>query len=167
MFNLFGEGFHWILESFLHWKLGHYLDDFVSIFQANTTSKQIQQETNAYIWLTNLLGIPRNNFKDCEGIVVSILGIEVDTNLFTACLPKEKLDRAISKTAAVLADISGSISLFDIQSLVGFLFFCSQAVCLGRVFMRRLWDFINQYPCHATKTTKRCIPNWIREDLKW
>lgn len=33
--------------------------------------------------------------------------------------------------------------------------------------MRRLWDFINQYPRSATKTTRRRIPAWVREDLDW
>ena len=48
-----------------------------------------------------------------------------------------------------------------------FLFFCSQAVQLGKVFMRRLWDFVNEYPQTATKLTRRRIPGWVREDLEW
>ena len=31
LFNLFAEGFHWILESWLQWEVLHYLDDFIRI----------------------------------------------------------------------------------------------------------------------------------------
>lgn len=31
LFNLFAEGFHWILQSWLQWTVFHYLDDFVRI----------------------------------------------------------------------------------------------------------------------------------------
>ena len=34
IFNLFGEGLHWILVSYLRWILVHYLDDFIAIFTA-------------------------------------------------------------------------------------------------------------------------------------
>jgi hypothetical protein len=30
-FNLFVEAFHWILQTFLHWIVFHYLDDFMTI----------------------------------------------------------------------------------------------------------------------------------------
>ncbi len=50
---------------------------------------------------------------------------------------------------------------------MGFLSFCSQAVRLGRVFMRRLWDFTNHYPRDGTRSYLRRIPVWVREDLEW
>ena len=50
------------------------------------------------------------------------------------------------------------------QLLVGFLSFCSQAERLGRVFMRRLWELINDF---APRTTLRKIPAWVKEDLEW
>ncbi len=34
IFNLFGEGLHWVLVSYLRWILVHYLDDFIAIFTA-------------------------------------------------------------------------------------------------------------------------------------
>ncbi len=33
--------------------------------------------------------------------------------------------------------------------------------------MRRLWDFINDYPRDATRSTLRRLPVWVREDLEW
>lgn len=122
-------------------------------------------ETIAYIWLTDLLGLPRNDSKDCQGTVVIVFGIERDTSWFTARLPTDKLEKAIKATLKVLSQ--KAVSFIDIQSLVGFLSFCSQAVRLGRVFMRRLWDFINHYPRGGPKSTLRRIPTWVREDLEW
>lgn len=121
-------------------------------------------EAKAYTWLTNLLEIPRSDSKDQIGTKLSVFGIKVDTARFIARLPRDKLERAIQKTGKVLAD--DSVSLLDIQSLVGFLFFCSQAVRLERVFMRRLWDFVNHIPRNS-RTTWRRIPAWVREDLEW
>lgn len=92
--------------------------------------------------MTDLLGIPRNDSKDAEGTQVIVFGIEIDTRSFTAKLPDEKLEKAVRATSKVLAE--QSVTFLDIQFLVGFLSFCSQAVRLSRVFMRRLWDFLNK-----------------------
>ena len=144
IFNLFAEALHWIIASFLRWLLCHYLDNFVAIFRSDTSPERLLAEANAYIWLTDLLGLPRNNSEDCQITVVTVFGIEVDTSSFTSRLPWDKLEKAILASSKVLSQ--KTVSYIDIQSLVRFLSFCSQAVRLGRVFMRRLWDFINHYP---------------------
>ncbi len=166
IFKLFGESLHWILALYLRWNLCHYLDDFIAVFNAKTTATQLFAEERAYIQATNLLGIPRNKKKDCCGTKVSVFGIEVDTSTFTARLSQDKLERAIKKTGEVLSDSSNSISYLDIQSLVGFLSFCSQAVHLGRVIMRRLWDFINHFPRSTSRTTRKRMLSWVREDME-
>lgn len=100
IFNLFAEALHWIIASFLRWVLCHYLDDFVAIFKAkDATSERLTTETEAYIQLTDLLDIPRNDSKDSQGTIVIVFGIEIDTSCFTARLPKEKLENAIRATA--------------------------------------------------------------------
>ncbi len=164
IFNFFGKGLHWILASYLCWILVHYLDNFVSVFSASQV-KQIRQARNAYNWVIDLLGIPRNDSKDAEETQVIVFGIEIDIRKFTAKLPDEKLEKAVKVTSKVLA--KQSVTFLDIQSLVGFLSFCSHAVNLERVFMQRLWDFVNEYPRVATKLTWRKIPGWVREDLEW
>ena len=57
IFNLFNEGLHPLLVSFSRWVLCHYLDDFIVIFDAVTTEDQICRVEQAYIWITDLLGI--------------------------------------------------------------------------------------------------------------
>ncbi len=156
IFNLFAEALQLIMTSFLRWVLCHYLDDFVAIFRSESSPERLLAEVNAYIRLTDLLGLPRNDSKDCQGTVVTVFGIEEDTPSFTARLLRDKLEKAILASSKVLSQ--KAVSYIDIQSLVGFLSFCSQAVRLGRVFMRRLWDFINHYPCDTTRSTLRRIP---------
>lgn len=167
LFNLFAEAFHWIIETYLHWKrLRHYLDDFISVLEASTaTSERIGSTHKDYKDLTDCLGIPRNDAKDSTGTVCPVLGIEVDTNTFEARLPIDKLSRAIASTHSALTQ--HSLSLHDAQSLSGFLSFCSQAVRLGRVFMRRLWDFVASYPPHCSQSTRRKLPAGVVEDLNW
>ena len=164
IFNLFAEALHWIIAPYLRWVICHYLDEFVAIFKADALPERLEREANAYIWLTDLLGLPRNDSKDCQGTEVIILGIEIDTSSFTIWLPEDKLEKAIRATLKVLSQ--KTVSFIDIHSLVGFLSLCSQAVRLGRVSMRRLWDFINHYPRGGPKSTIRRIPAWLREDLE-
>ncbi len=165
IFNLFAEALHWIIASFLRWVLCHFLDDFMTIFGSDTSTERLMAEANAYIWLTDLLGLLRNDFKDYQGTMVTVFRIKVDTSSFTARLPKDKLEKAILASSKVLSQ--KAVSYIDIQSLVRFFSFCSQAVRLGRVFMKRLRDFINYYSRNATRSTLRRIPVWVREDLEW
>ncbi len=136
IFNFFAEALHCIILSFLRWLLYYYSDNFVAIFRSDPLLERLMAEANAYIWLTDLLGLPRNNSKDCQGTLVTVFGIEVDTSSFTARLSQDKLEKAILVSSKVLSPKTGSY--IDIQSLDEFLSFCSQAVTLGRVFMRRL-----------------------------
>lgn len=85
----------------------------------------MQKEIKAYIWVRNLLGIPRNNSNDREGTQLSVFGIEVDTTTFTARLPLEKLGKAIKATTKFLAE--PPVTFSEIQPLVGFLSFCLPA----------------------------------------
>lgn len=86
-----------------------------------TTDNQIQISGEAYIWVTNLLDIPRNDKKDYYRIEVSIFGIEVDTATFTTRLLQNRLERAIKQIVKALDKDSNSISYFNIQSLLGLL----------------------------------------------
>ena len=126
----------------------------------------MQLEQNAYIRLINIFGVPRNNSKDVKGCIVDVFEIEIDTTSFTARLPEVKLHKAITLTAHILS--YELVSLMDMQSLVGFLSFCAKAVQLGRVFMRRLWDFVvYHFEKFPTKSTRKQISSWVRDDLLW
>ena len=167
IFNLFGEAFHWMLEAYLDWtESEHYLDDFIRIVQASlATPYYLRCHEEGYKLLTNSLGVPRQESKDCTGTLVSVLGIEIDTNLFIAQIPKEKLEKAKSATGDALS--KDSLTLHELQSLTGFFSFCAQVVQLGWVFMRNFWDFIASFPSGVSSFVRRRIPLQVRDDLKW
>ncbi len=108
----------------------------MATFRSDILPERLVAEANAYIWLIDLLGLLQNNSKDCQGTVVTVFRMEVDTALYTAQLPKDKLEKAILASSKVLSQ--KAVSYIHIQSLVRFLSFCSQAVRLGRRFMRKL-----------------------------
>lgn len=167
LFNLFGEAFHWMLISYLNWtESEHYLDDFIHILEASAaTPSDLEAHETGYQLLTDCLGIPRQEAKNHTGTVVPIFGIEVDTNTFTARIPKDKLKTAETATAKALS--KESLTLHEIQSLTGFLSFCAQVVRLGWVFMRKLWDYVASFPVGSSQYTKRRIPPEVRSDLQW
>ncbi len=86
--------------------------------------------------------------------------------MFIARLPQDKLEKAIKITEEALNDSSNLISSLDIQSLVDFLLFYSQAVHLERIFMQHFWDFVNHFSQSISRTTRRKMPNWVKDDLK-
>ena len=61
-----------------------YLDDLVALFRSDNSPERLMTGANAYIWLTDRLCLPRNDSKDCQGILVTVVGIEVDRSSFTA-----------------------------------------------------------------------------------
>src|SRR5436190_23722707 len=84
LFNLFAEAFHWILESWLHVKPSHYLDDFIFIFSKCEATSRYEQFKGEYTMLTRILGIPENTSKDVAGTTATVLGITIDTVLLQA-----------------------------------------------------------------------------------
>ena len=134
----------------------------MALFSTLNPLNSFERIDHEYRSLTDVLGIPRNESKDCQGTVIEVLGIELDINLFEARLPSEKLRRAITSSSAALE--SGSLTLYEADTLAGFLSFCSQVVRLGRAFMSSLWEFISTFP---PTQGKRRIPFFLRQDLRW
>ena len=80
--------------------------------------------------------MPNNGPKKEQDTVVTVFGIKIDIVNLITCLRLKKLEKVRKTTLLALA--SASISLLDIQSLIGYLFFCTKAISLGRVFMKKL-----------------------------
>jgi hypothetical protein len=70
-----------MLQSYLGWELlEHYLDDFIYIVLASIASlTALVDKAFDYIMLTNFLRVLRNNNKDHIGLVVEVLGYEINT----------------------------------------------------------------------------------------
>ena len=115
--------------------MAYYFNDFIRIIPPNSL-ESFEEVNRKYRAFTDVLDILRNDSKDYQGTVIEVLGIELDTNLFEARLPSEKLRRTIAASAAALE--SSSLTLYEADSLTGFLSFCSQVVRLGRAFTSSL-----------------------------
>ena len=163
IFNLFVETFHWILESYPHFPIDHYLDDFTATITAiEATPRLLAQYNRQYKEVTDVLGVPRRESKNETGTVIPVFGIQIDTNLFRASLPADKIHKAISVTASAL--LKTSLTLKEAQSLTGYLSFCAAVVRLGWVFMRPLWSYVAQFPAAGQQ---RRFPTQVRLDLTW
>jgi hypothetical protein len=70
-----------MLQSYLGWELlEHYLDDFIYIVLASIASlTALVDKAFDYIMLTNFLRVLHNNNKDYIGLVVEVLGYEINT----------------------------------------------------------------------------------------
>jgi len=166
IFNLFAEAFHWILESWLLWTVLHYLDDFIRIISAaQATPKYLAQSESDYHALTGLLGIPENTKKDASGTIVATLGITLNTNNFQASLSAEKIAKAIKLTAIALA--KRRMTLLEVQTIGGYLSWCSDVVRLGKVYLHHIWQFLASFPPSAKPSTQLVIPHIVRLDFMW
>lgn len=139
IFNLLGEGLHWILCYRLHWLImAHYLDDFISVIPAGN-SRQAVIYRNTWDATTEALGLVQNRSKNAEGTCVECLGIEIDTIAMEARLPRRKLAKAARLVSNALT--AGTLTRHECEKLTGFLSFCTVVVRLGRTFVRPLWHF--------------------------
>lgn len=165
IFNLFAEGWEWIVRSYLYWLLiEHYLDDTMAAFPA-TSKHRLTQFKKDYSLLCKILGILENHDKDEEGTLIKFLGRLVDSTIFTVSIPQDKVNKVIFLTTEALK--RGSMTLHKAQQLAGLLSFCSSAVQLGFVFCRRLWSFIASFKPSWHKSLRKRIPASVQEDLQW
>ena len=163
IFNLFADAFEWILRSGLQWhSTVHYLDNFIRVLP-EYEAQSIPQAAEDYIQLTNALGLPRNDSKDCCSTMVEVLGIEINTSLFEARLSPQKVAKALTITSTAL--LQDSLSQREAQKLAGYLSYCCKVVRLGRVFLSSAWEFLGtNFP---SSTARRRIPRCLKDDLLW
>ena len=114
----------------------HYLDDFFAVFRELQQAKQFGKEFDN---VCVDLGISVNGEKKQLGCIVDFLGLEFDTLLREARLPKDKLKKAIEGVAIIL-ERKSSTTHEELQSLVGLLSFAAKVFYPGRAFLRRLYD---------------------------
>lgn len=133
----------------------HYLDDFLVIIPPGINPDPYSE---IFDNLCKLLGFMINKSKEKIHIINDFLGIEIDTNLMEARLPREKLQKAIALVNAALK--KRSIFIKNLQSLIGFLAFASRVVIPGKAFFRRLYDALDSQHKHVRLTSS------IKQDLK-
>lgn len=159
LFNLFAEGFHWILLKagfrFLH----HYLDDFVAVVPPGFPPQPYE---HTFLRLASELGIPIKTDKCASGQTVTVLGVEFDTISLEARLPPDKIQKVIRQISAIMD--KGTITRREAEELAGRLQWYSGVVRLGRAFIRSLYVFISQGP---RPFVPQRLPSRVRRDLTW
>jgi Reverse transcriptase (RNA-dependent DNA polymerase) len=157
IFNLFAEALHWILQNEFGWVVHHYLDDFIIFLTNDIHSHQVGIQFQA---ICSQLGFNVAEDKSIEGTQVEYLGITIDSEKMEARLPQNKKDHALAEINRLLQTTS-QITKSDLQSVLGFLTFCTRVFPLGRPFLRHLFNMLNSQFSHQRLTLA------ARRDLQW
>ncbi|RUA06910.1 MAG: hypothetical protein DSY43_00970 [Gammaproteobacteria bacterium] len=136
-FEMFSSALEWVAQNRMNIPhILHLLDDFLIIAP---TSDLCQSELKLFVQLCDYLGVPIAPEKTCgPSTTLSFAGIELDSVLFEARLPLDK----VSKCLLFISDFLSrkKVTLREIQSLIGLLNFACSVIRPGRAFLRRLID---------------------------
>ena len=148
IFESFSKSLQWLLQSVYNFPdVTHVLDDF--IFVGPSASHECMRGLKAFLALANYINLPIKHSKTVfPSTCVTVYGIEIDTLSLEARLPHDKLVKAI----LLLENMLGhrSVSLKDLQKLLGLLNFCCKCIKPGRAFLRRMWDVCSVSNCNAS-----------------
>jgi len=139
IFEMFATFLDWVVRTNCSvGELEHYLDDFLFGGKKGTAHCQIM--LNSFDACCNQFGIPIATEKT-EGptTVIVFLGLELDSVLMQVRIPLEKIEKIVIQIQDMLQH-KRSVSLKELQSLLGSLNFMCRAVIPGRPFCRRLID---------------------------
>ena len=135
IFEAFSTALEWILvEKFKINTVIHILDDVIFI---ENSELECQAALDKFLWLCAQLEVPIAFEKTLgPAQILTFVGITLDSIKMETRLPKDKVDKAIG----LLHKYSKkrTITLQQLQSLLGFLSFCCKVVQPGRCFLRRL-----------------------------
>lgn len=161
LFEKFSTALQWILETkFSVQHCVHLLDDF--LFLGPPQSSSCYSSLMAFYILAKDIGLPINASKTVyPSTTLTFLGLELDTVLFEIRLPQDKLIRLKQQLAKL--QNRRSVTLLELQSLIGLLNFACNVVPPGRTFLRRLTNLTIglSKPYHHTRLNLEA-----RADLK-
>ncbi|KAI0208899.1 Glycine N-methyltransferase [Lamellibrachia satsuma] len=104
--------------------------------------------------LANGLSIPIKHEKTCfPATVITVHGIELDTVKWEARLSQDKVQKLLSSLAAMRK--SRSVTLHQLQSVIGLLTFASRVISPSRAFIRRLINLTARATGARQSTTVR------------
>ncbi|KAF5337417.1 hypothetical protein D9611_003081 [Ephemerocybe angulata] len=163
IFNLFGEGLHWIIRHSLPASIRHYLDDFLLTFQPGTPSHIVMAALEWVLALGKQLGLQFQPSKiEGPSTTLEFLGLELDSDQLEIRLPPPKLEYLIELLDAWAA--MKTCTRTQLDELTGFLQFTSQVIPTSRAFLRNLYDFSKGF---TSRFTQRRIPGAAKKDLDW
>ncbi|CAG2189540.1 unnamed protein product [Mytilus edulis] len=161
LFEKFSTALHWILtSSFGISNVSHLLDDFV--FVSKASSKACDHALHSFLKLCKTIGVPIKHEKTrFPTTVLTIYGIEIDSNEMIARLPSDKIEKIYDMLVSVKR--RRSVTLRDLQSLIGLLNFACSVIIPGRAFLRRL---INLTLGHTNPQFRITLNAEARADLR-
>ena len=135
-FERFSYALQWVMQTKFEARgISHILDDFIFIGPGNTT--ECLGNLTTFLDICQQMNIPIKHSKTVlPARIVTVHGVELDTNLMEARLPADK----VSTLHDLLVSMSKKkkCTLKEIQSLVGYLNFACKVKVPGRVFKRRI-----------------------------
>ena len=159
-FEIFSTAVEWVARNKLTIEhIIHLLDDFLIVAPCMALC---QAQLDLFVKLCSYVGIPIAPEKTCgPATTLCFAGIELDSVLFKAQLPLDK----ITKCTSLISDFLNrqKVTLKEVQSLTGLLNFACSVVLPGRPFLRRLIDLT--IGIHSAHHFIR-VSKEVKEDLK-
>lgn len=156
----------WIAEQkfgSLSCSMVHILDDFCFVGSNYETCLEALLQ---FLKLCAYLGFPIAQDKTFfPRTSMDFVGITLDSCLMEARLPKEKIQKCLQMLIMFMD--KKSCKLRELQSLLGYLNFCSLIVVSGRAFLRRLYNLtmgLEQpyYYIRLDKEAKKDLQTWYK-----
>ena len=139
----------------------HVLDDFLFI---SSSFEACKEGLVTFLEMCKDIGVPIAHEKT-EGplVVMTFLGIEVDTIKSETRLPYDKLVKGISLVSEM--KVRNKVTLRELQSLVGFLNFTTSAILPGKPFLRKFINLMKGlkkpfYRARLTSEVKSDLEMW-------
>ena len=144
-----------IFCSFIDWavkresnseNIDHYLDDFFFAGSAGTNDCQVLLD-NVFSVCDRLIVPLANEKKVAPTIIIEYLGLTIDTGDMIIKIPENKISELKDKIMFVMGNLK--VTLRTLQSLAGYLAFCTKALPAGRTFSRRIYALQAKLKSHT------------------
>jgi len=139
----------------------HYPDDFLVILQP---VGNLEKYSEIFAQLCSQVGLTIKTAKNEEGQLANFAGFELDTHSMIIQLPLKKLTKAGQLVQNAIEQ--KSLSLLNMQHIMGYLNFLSTVIPLGRTFLRRLYNLELHFPPEA-RSSKGRLSREAEKDLSW
>lgn len=169
VFNLFGEGAQWILQS-LGIDTFRYLDDFFGLVSGTGRTgkgdavERVEAVVQFATGILTELGFSISPGKCVKGPVIEILGIMVDATRATAWVTGERRAKLEKDLRRYLKRKSATLN--ELESLAGTICFFTKVCPLGRAFVSRIFAQIADHR-RARGIQKRCMKGSCLSKLRW
>jgi hypothetical protein len=163
LFSAAADALEWVVKQSGCDHIFHYIDDFVLLGPPGSAECErglrCLQQTCA-----NLGVLLAEDKTEGPATLLTVLGIEFDTQAMVLRLPSDKLQRLQSLLAEWHTRGSGRRG--ELESLVGILQHASKVVRHGRCFLRRLYDLLAQTQKFKKHFRVR-LNSECQADLEW